>query len=454
MSPSRRWIWPLLWIALGVILVARASGRPKSRGVLLDHLEFGRRLLHGEDVHGPWRSDPDAPVRPLHAPYPPSFGLLTAPFHLVDATLGQRPARFAWALLQVASLLVGALLLRRLMTVRWSNGIDATDPLDDHARRRWQWLWLATFVLTLRFVLRDTHGGGGNLINVAFVLLAYAASERSHDRRAGAWLAFSLVTKPTMVWLLPVFLLFGRWRTVAWTLLAGTGFVLLTMALQRFELAPWWRWLQGSWALATQADPWAVPAFGFPPFEWMNQALRFCLARWCGAVPTEFAARVELGTAPGLGLDVATVGWIVRVTSLCLLGAVLLVAHRARHRANARMWVVVGTFALTLLLSPLSWKGHHVALLPLVLLLVEHVWRTRSRAVTTLLAVWFVGCSLPGGDLVGNAVDEWLNSTYVVTFGDVALLLGALLLAWRAARSAPTEHRDPARSRGLGEFVR
>jgi hypothetical protein len=329
--------------------------------------------------------------------------------------------------------------------------------LRDHQRGdgddapRWPWLWFVTLLLTLRFVLRDTHGGGGNLINVAFVLLAFDASERGRDRAAGAWLAFSLVTKPTMVWLLPVFLLFGRWRTVAWTALAGAGFVLVTMVLQRFELAPWWRWLQGSWALATQADPWLVPAFEFPPFEWMNQALRFGVARWFGEVPAEFAARVELGIVPGLGLDATTVGWIVRLASLALLGAVLAAAWRARGAANARLWVVGSTFALTLLLSPLSWKGHHVALLPLVLLLVEHAWRTRSRAVMALLAGWFVTCSLPGRDLVGDDVDEWLNSVYVVTLGDVALLAAALVLARCSARSAATEHGDAASGRGLGE---
>lgn len=432
-----------MWIVIAAILVARASGRPSSRGVLLDHLEFGRRLVHGEDVYGPWRSDPDAPVRPLHAPYPPSFGLLTAPFHLVEAALGQRPARFAWALLQVASLVVGALLLRRLLRAHQRGGGDDAG--------RWPWLWFATLLLTLRFVLRDTHGGGGNLINVALVLLAFDASERQRERAAGAWLAFSLVTKPTMVWLLPVFLLFGRRRTVAWTALAGTGFVLLTMVLQRFELAPWWRWLQGSWALATQADPWLVPSFEFPPFEWMNQALRFSVARWCGEVPAEFAARVKLGIAPGLGLDATTVGWIVRLASVALLGAVLWSAWRARNAGNARLWVVGSTFALTLLLSPLSWKGHHVALLPLALLLVEHAWRTRSRAAMALLAAWFVPCALPGGDLVGDDLDEWLNSTYVVTFGDVALLIAALGLAWCSARSAAAEDGDAARGRGLGE---
>lgn len=443
---QRRWIWPIVWIVLAVVLVARAGGRPSSRGVLLDHLEFGRRLVHGEDVYGPWKSDPDAPVRPLHAPYPPSFGLLTAPFHLVDATLGQRPARFAWALLQVASLVIGALLLRRLLRAHQRrDGDDA---------RRWQWLWLATFVLTLRFVLRDTHGGGGNLINVAFVLLAFDASERGRERAAGAWLAFSLVTKPTMVWLLPVFLLFGRRRTVAWTALAGAGFVLLTMGLQRFEPAPWWRWLQGSLALATQADPWAVPAFEFPPFEWMNQALRFGIARWCGEVPAEFAARVKLGVVPGLGLDPITVGWLVRIASLSLLAAVLWAAWRARASASARLWVAGSTFALTLLLSPLSWKGHHVALLPLVLLLVEHAHRTRSRPVLALLAVWFVTCALPGGDLVGDAVDEWLNSVYVVTLGDLALLAAALIVARSTVRSAAAEHGDATHGSRLGEAGR
>ena len=445
---KRRWIWLLLWSALAVALAGRAAGRKPTRGVLLDHLEFGRRILHGEDVYGPWRSDPDAPVRPLHAPYPPSFGLLTAPFHLVDATCGQRAARFTWALLQLTSLVVGALLLRRLLTThRHGDRLGAGDP----ERQRWQWLWLATFVLTARFVLRDTHGGGGNLINVALVLLAFAASERGDERRAGAWLAFSLVTKPTMVWLLPVFWLFGRRRTVAWTSFVAAGFVLVTMALQRGDIAPWWRWLQGSWALATQADPWAQPAFEFPPFEWMNQALRFCIARWCGDVPAEFTQRVALGVTPGLGLDTATVGWLVRGVSIALLGAVLLAAWRARQSAPSRLWVMGATFVLTLLLSPLSWKGHHVALLPLVLLLTEHAVRTRSRPVLLVLALWFVTCALPGGDLVGDDVDEWLNSLYVVTIGDVVLLTTALGCARRVVQSPTAEHGDAAHGRGLGE---
>lgn len=428
-----------MWVAIAIALVGRAAGRKPEKGVLLDHLEFGRRLVHGEDVYGPWRSDPDAPVLPLHAPYPPSFGLLTAPFHFVDATLGLRPARTAWALLQLASLVVIALLLRRSTTPRAPplSEPTATDP-------RWPWLWLLTFLATMRFVLRDTHGGGGNLVNVALALLALHASECGRDRRAGAWLAFSLLTKPTLVWLLPVFALFGRWRTLRWTAVAGGALVLLTMALQRFDLAPWWRWLQGSLAMATMADPWAVPAFDFPPFTWMNQALRFLIARWCGSVPDEFAARVAWGVLPGLGLSPAVVGWLVRCVSLVLLLAVLRTAWRARHRAQGRLATVAATLVLALLLSPISWKGHHVALVPIVLLLLQQAWWQRRTGLWWLLG-GFVGiCVLPGGDLVGDAADEWLNSLYVVTAWDLVLLGCGLALAVRATRSAPLAHQEVA----------
>src|SRR5689334_5168622 len=259
-APRRRWIWWLVWLLVAAAIAARAASRKETRGVLLDHLEFGRRLVAGEDVYGPWKSDPDAPVRPLHAPYPPSFGLLCAPFAGIDAIAGRRAARLAWVLLQLGCLAVCALVLRDLIAPRAppAEGVPAD-------RWRWQWLWLGGLVLTLRFVLRDTHGGGGNLINVALALLALRDAENGRERAAGAWLALSLVTKPVLVWLVPVFALCGRRRTVLWTAAFAVLALLATLALQRLDVAPWSRWLHGSWSLATQADPWAVPSHDLPP---------------------------------------------------------------------------------------------------------------------------------------------------------------------------------------------
>ncbi|MBX3462825.1 MAG: DUF2029 domain-containing protein [Planctomycetes bacterium] len=430
--------WIVAWTVLAVVLAARATSRPDRRGVLLDHLEFGRRLWTGADVHAPWRSDPDAPERPLHAPYPPSFGLLTGPFAAIDAVLGLRAARLAWVLLQLGCLVWIARLLRRLLAAR-----PALAP------PRWHLLWFLTALLSARFLLRDLHGGGGNLVNLALCLAAFADAEQGRARRAGLWLGVSLATKPTQVWLLPVLLVLGRWRAVGWALGAGGACVLGTLALQQFDVTSWQRWAAGSWGLATQSDAFAAPALGFPPFEWMNQSLRCALARWLGTVPPEFAARVAWGVVPGLGLPLPAVAWITRLASGLLLGAVLWRGWRSRAAPAARLHAFAAALVLSVLLGPLSWKAHHVALVPVLLLLVHRAVVAGRRRTWWLLAGWVLCCQL-GGDLVGDAADEWGNSLYVVTAWDLLLLGAALALAGSAAH----EHGDAAGRGERGEFVR
>lgn len=421
MSPAARRTWIAVWLALAALLLVRATLRAPRKGVLLDHLEFGRRLLHGDDVYAPWRSDPDAPLRPLHAPYPPSFGLLTAPFALLADSMGLRPARFAWTLLQLLCLVAAAWSLRTL-SARAPPAGDAY----------WHWLWLAMFVLGARFVLRDTAGGGGNIINLGLCLLAFTDAEGQRPRRAGLWLGLSLATKPTQLWLLPVFFLLGHRRAVGWAVLTGIGAVFATLCLQHFDLAPWRRWLEGSVAIATQADAFAAPALGFPEFEWMNQSLRVALHRWLGTVSPEFAARVPWGVTPGLGLPLDVVVWITRVCSLALLGVVLLQGWRARAHRRARLWLFAAALVLSVLLSPLSWKAHHVALLPVLLLILQQAWLAQAKLLWVLLGLWAI-CCLPGQDLVGPAADEWMNSVYILTVWDVALLFVALRFASRAS---------------------
>ena len=440
MSPARRWLllWLFLWLALAAFVAVRATWRPDHRGVLLDHLEFGRRLLHGENVYADWRSDPDAPLRPLHAPYPPSFGLLTAPFALVADAVSLRAARLCWALLQILALAAIARALRELL------GTGADPP----TARAHRWLLLGALLLLSRFVLRDTHGGGGNLINVALCALAFAAAERGHAVRAGWWLGFSLATKPTQIWLLPVLLLLGHRRAALHTVAAGLLCTLLSLLLLRCDPAPWLRWLDGSLQLAAQPDAFAVPALGFPEFEWMNQSLRCACARWLGTVPSEFAARVNLGVWPGLGLAPAAAAWTARSLIAVSLCAVLFAAHRCRGAAApSRALVFAAALTFSLLPSPLTWGAHHVALLPLVYLLLEsllleHAVRARSRA-TCLLLLSFALCCGFGQEIVGPDGEEWRNSLYVLPMFDLALLAAALCLALRT-RDASRTHEVAA----------
>jgi hypothetical protein len=415
MAPRRCWL--LLWLLLAAALVARATWRPPHRGVLIDHLEFGRRLLHGEELYAPWRSDPDAPERPLHAPYPPSFGLLTAPFAVFRDLLGLRAARMAWALLQIAAIVALAWSLRRLPTGR--------APPGDRAHR---WLLLGALLLGSRFVLRDLHGGGGNLINVGLCTLSFALAGRGRPAASGWLLGLSLATKPTHVWLLPLLAVYGHRRAAAHAVVAAGACVLLSLLLLRGDPGAWLRWCSGTWAFATQADAFAVPAYGFPEFEWMNQSLRCATARWLGEVPAEHAAGVALGVVPGLGLPVAAAAGITRALSLLLLAWLGAAAWRARAGGPARTTVFAAVLTLSLLLSPLSWKAHHVALLPALYALLHHAASARSRATGLLLAAFVPACAL-GGDLLGDDVDELMNSLYFVTAFDLLLLAAAVALA-------------------------
>ncbi len=419
-TSSRRW-W-LLWVALAAFVAVRATWRPDHRGVLLDHLEFGRRLLHGTDVYADWKSDPDAPVRPLHAPYPPSFGLLTAPFAMVADAAGLRPARLAWSLLQITAIAALGLAMRRM--VRTEEPLPAPTARD-------RWRWLVTLLLMTRFVLRDTHGGGGNLINVALCALAFVAAERGQDRRAGWLLGVSLATKPTQIWLLPVFLAMGHRRAALHAGIAGAASILVSAALLHFDPAPWHRWLAGSLALGAQTDAFAAPAFDFPKFEWMNQSLRCATARWFGTVPPEIAARVTFGVMPGLGWSPAAAAWVARSTT-AVAGIGVLVSAWQRRRSSSsdrvdRAFVFAAALTLSLLASPLSWKPHHVALLPIVYLMLERAEAQRSRALWAMLAAFVLSCGI-GQQLLGDDGDEFLNSTYVLPAFDLLLLATALTL--------------------------
>ena len=425
MSPTTRRALLLVWSLLAIALIVRAVDRKPHRGVIVDHLEFGRRLLQGHDPYAPWHSDPDAPERPLHAPYPPSFGLLTAPFAVLADVAGLRAARAAWGLLQVGALVALFGALRRL-----GLGRAPPSPSAMHA------LFLLALLLGSRFVLRDMHGGGGNLLNLGLCTLAFALAERGQTARGGWLLGLSLATKPTQVWLLPIFLLLGHWRSVRHALLAGAVAIAASVALLRGDLAPWWRWLSGSWALASQTDAFAVPAAGFPEFEWMNQALRCAIARWLGDVPPEFAARVALAPPRGLGLDPTLVTWCTRLLALTAFGVVAAAAWRARREpasATSRTWVLAAAFVLSVLLSPLSWKAHHVALLPVFVLLLQQGREQSSPRPAWLLLAAMLAFSGIGGEILGDDVAEVANSLYLVTACDVALLLVTVFASRRRA---------------------
>lgn len=424
MNSRAQRVFVAIWIALAVFLVLRTG--PRDRGVIIDHLEFGRRLIAGEELYAPYLED-----KPLHPVYPPSFGLLTAPF----AACGERAARWLWGLAQVLALAVVLRALARALA----------DQRPDLARHT-HVLLLLTIVLLSRYVLRDAHGGGGNLINLAFAVAAFCAAEARRPLRAALLLGFSLATKPTMALLVPVFFAMGHGRAALGSLAALVGFVGIALALNGQGLAPFRQWLEGSLAYAAQTDLFAPPAQGFPPFAWMNQSLRCMVARVFGDMPADFAAQVP-GFVPGLGLSATTCAWIARIANVGIAGITVLAAFRARGDAARRAFAFAAALAAGVLLSPISWKAHHVALLPCAFALGVAAFASRRARVAWL--AFFVACTAGGGDLVGDAVKEWQQSLYLATLAALALFAWSVRLALR--RSAHCGGTQIVRSPGVSE---
>lgn len=433
MKRWQSWVWITLVLALSAFVVLRAArkgegrGNDKTHGALERNYEFAQRVLEGSD---PYR-EPQ-----LHAPYPPSYGLIMAPLRLLPL----RAARVAWAVLQLLCLGALVLLLRR-----WHSTLPG-DSGATLSRAPPAWVTVLALVLVARFLSRDTSGGGGNLVwgTLVFVAVLRPLEAPGTDERPwlGTWLGIVLAAKPTPVLFLPWLILLGRYKTLAVALGVAAALhaaPLLTLGLEGYENA-YRTWLTGVVAYAQQDDVFAAPSHGFPPFSWMHQSLRFALGRFLGSVPQEHVLESPL-FFQGLGMDVVHIALLRRVLEATI--AVLALAALWRVRRARSPWVAIHAIGLlasaTLLLSPIVWKSYHLWQLPFFYGLLaglrdEGLTQGQRREVIVGLSLYFALCGLASEALLGDNGRDVMQSFYVVTAGAVWTYTLALrrLIAHRA----------------------
>src|SRR5690606_17613638 len=93
----------------------------------------------------------------------------------------------------------------------------------------------------------------------------------------------------------------------------------------------------------------------------------------------------------------------------------------------------------SLLLSPISWKAHHVGLIPAFFLI--GLAALQGARWAWVVAVIYVPLCVLGEELVGDAGKELQQSLYLTTLGTL-LVLGVCLAracATKAPRTLPTE---------------
>jgi hypothetical protein len=398
---SRERVLAILFGVLLVALVARAAR--KEGGVLERNRAFGERFLAGDDPY----YDPARGKR-IHGPYPPSFALAAAPL----ALLPELAARIAWASLQAGALV----LFWRLCRAR-------ARALGETVERRASVCFALALLLASRFLLRDTAGGGGNLIFGALAWLGIERALAGASLSAGAPLALSLVLKPNLAPVLLVLAARRKWRALGATLAVAAILFLLPAASYGWTsyLGLGERWLASTADYAALDDPTraeAVPE-GMPlSEEGGNQSLRELVRRTCVAATEPGAEDVHL-----VALSARTAAWIARGIAFALIASA--VAHALLARTRENEWLAALAFLpLALLLSPITWKAHHVVLLPVYFALVARAAEPerRPRWLIPFTCVYYAICVLASEEIVGSDVQRSLDSVGVVGVADLALL--------------------------------
>ncbi len=381
------------------------------RGDLLNHVEWARRLLNGRFLY----------EGGLNVPYTPAWALVYVPLALLPPCVAAA-VTFLAGLAATGVLL--AVLHRMLRPTRLTReelfGIDA-----------------AALLLASRFLLRDLADGGPNVTLLAVTFTGLLFWARGRDAVGGALVGVATALKWTPGLFLAWLAWKRQWRAVAAGLVAVAAVTaapaLLTgpASLAR-HLATWAANVSRGVA---SADP-AVGVLGAEPVG--NLALRPALGRFLAARPG----------LPGLSPRAASAASVATalIAAGLLVGAAWVFRRPVPSRLSPEVPVELAAVALlAILLSPVAWRSHAVAVLPaLVVLGHRAVLRGRiGRGAAALLGTWVLLLLVLNRAVAGDAAVELFQRLGLFT----GLLVGLLALLL-AEHGRPLPGREPKVDRG------
>ena len=384
------------------------------------HWESGRRFLAGEFFYTGCHN----------VPYPPFWAMAHAPAALLSMPI----AKVILFPLGIAALAFLLGTLRRLAATAFS--LDQTRAF---------WVTVLAMLLAGRFVIRDMAELGVNTALVAFSWLAIYLWTQRRDLLAGTFLGMAIALKCTPAIFIAYFLWKRQWRMVATTCAATALFTLAPIVWQGPD--SYWNhmstWSMNAWKGFGSVDP-SIGVLGPEPLQ--NMALRPALARYLIHLPAEHPGRalhplyVDL-----LNLPPAAAGWAIRTILLALLAIFMCWSrgHVVRRDDPRLLWEFAAVSILMLLLSPITWGQHCVALLPACYFIsaLVVVRGGLPRWMMVLMLVYVIFVPLLSRDLVGHEFSLLLYSYHVETFSIVGLL--AVVVGCSRLQPPGMELRDP-----------
>lgn len=393
----RRWRRLAIGLAVAVLVSQWVRVVLQPEGDFYLHWIFGKRLRLGGFLY----------ATGMHVPYPPFWAVASAPL----SWLPLRPMRalaYPLGLVPLAALLV---MLHRLVRDRW--------PLTGD---RLFWATTVGLVLGSRFLIRELPECGANLAIVALAWGGFTLWARRRDVLGGISLGAAIALKCTPALFVAYFAWKRQWRMAIASICAALA----------FSVAPV-LWM-GPTAFTNHVRFWATNVLhgALEPHplrgilgdeEPYNLSLRPAIGRYLVHLPPShkgYPWRLDL-----LDLSPVVAGHVAKGLMLGLVAAVALTMSRRVERRDglAVVWEAAAVAILMLLLSPITWRQHGVAVLPACLLIArQRAHHGIPRAMRRLVAIYVVLVLVLDRGLIGQALTLRLDSLGVTAWALLALL--------------------------------
>jgi alpha-1,2-mannosyltransferase len=398
------------WVAIGTAVVAAAAQWIRivvnPVGDFRNHWVWGGRFVRGEFLY----------AGGANIPYLPFWAVPYAPLSFL-------PVHVAQAIVYPVALLATAIVVAVLQTM------VAPDLRLD--RQKAFWLVVMAIGVSSSYVLRDLSEAGPNTLLMAIVWGAIWAWWSGRPGLGGLLLGGAIALKLTAVLFLIYFAARREFRFVFAATVAAAALTVSPALWQGPELynRHVTFWSTAIWSGATSPDP-RVGVLGLETVG--NVSLRPALARYLMHIPegTNDQGRfVHPWNVDVLTLTPEAASPLIAGAILMLVAGVAWSLRRGGDRLRVvAAWDCAAIAILALLLSPITWRQHCVAVLP-ACYLIARTWLAGAPVppIAALgLATLPVVSVLLGRGVMGVTVSSLMHAYYLHTVALLLLLAGVI----------------------------